>query len=131
MPLIDVVELSKEFRQQFRQPDHRPELGGSLVDLVRPRYVTRLAVGRVSFAIEPGECVAYVGANGSGKSTTIARRSNRENAERADREPAADRLDRQVSAEIFRRQQATPAAVPFASNSTLHDHARRNSEAPV
>jgi ABC-2 type transport system ATP-binding protein len=67
MPLIDVALLSKE----FRQPDHRPGLRGSLVHLVRPRYVTKRAVDRVSFAIEPGECVAYVGANGSGKSTTI------------------------------------------------------------
>lgn len=38
---------------------------------VRRRRHVVAAVDGISFAVEPGECVGYIGANGAGKSTTI------------------------------------------------------------
>src|SRR5579863_6481946 len=66
-PIIEVAELSKEFRT-FRR---RPGVMGALQNLFVREYVTVHAVDRVSFTIEPGEMVGYIGANGAGKSTTI------------------------------------------------------------
>jgi ABC-2 type transport system ATP-binding protein len=66
-PLIEVHNLSKEFRT-FRR---REGVLGALQNLFVREYVTVHAVERVSFSIEPGEMVGYIGANGAGKSTTI------------------------------------------------------------
>jgi len=66
-PIIEVHELSKEFRT-FRR---REGVLGALQNLFVREYVTVRAVDRVSFSIEPGEMVGYIGANGAGKSTTI------------------------------------------------------------
>jgi viologen exporter family transport system ATP-binding protein len=65
--IIEVRDLTKEFRT-FRR---REGVLGALQNLfVRERLVVK-AVDRVSFSIEPGEMVGYIGANGAGKSTTI------------------------------------------------------------
>jgi viologen exporter family transport system ATP-binding protein len=65
--IVDVQDLSKEFRTFKR----REGLKGAIQNLfVRDRIVVK-AVDRVSFSIEPGEMVGYIGANGAGKSTTI------------------------------------------------------------
>jgi ABC-2 type transport system ATP-binding protein len=66
-PIIEVRELTKEFRT-FRR---REGVLGGLQNLFVREYVTVHAVDRVSFTIEPGEMVGYIGANGAGKSTTI------------------------------------------------------------
>src|SRR5437016_173336 len=66
-PIIEVRELTKEFRT-FRR---REGVLGALQNLFVREYVTVHAVDRVSFTIEPGEMVGYIGANGAGKSTTI------------------------------------------------------------
>ncbi len=66
-PIIEVHDLSKEFRT-FRR---REGVWGALQNLFVREYVTVHAVERVSFSIEPGEMVGYIGANGAGKSTTI------------------------------------------------------------
>jgi len=66
-PLIEVRNLTKEFRS-FRR---REGVVGALQNLFVREYVTVHAVDRVSFTIEPGEMVGYIGANGAGKSTTI------------------------------------------------------------
>lgn len=66
-PLVEVHELSKEFRT-FRR---REGVLGALQNLFVREYLTVRAVDRVSFSIEPGEMVGYIGANGAGKSTTI------------------------------------------------------------
>ncbi len=66
-PLIRVHDLSKD----YRLIDRREGVTGGLRDLVGPRRRLLRAVDRVSFAIEPGEMVGYIGANGAGKSTTI------------------------------------------------------------
>lgn len=65
--LIRVEELCKDYRLTRR----RPGVLGGLVDLVRPRRRVLRAVDRIDFAIEAGEMVGYIGANGAGKSTTI------------------------------------------------------------
>jgi ABC-2 type transport system ATP-binding protein len=67
MPIIEVRELSKQFRT-FRR---REGVLGALQNLFVREYITVNAVDRVSFTIQPGEMVGYIGANGAGKSTTI------------------------------------------------------------
>ena len=54
-----------------RRPQKDPGLTGSVKALFRPRYQLKPAVTDVSFTIEPGEIVGYIGVNGAGKSTTI------------------------------------------------------------
>jgi len=65
--MIEVRDLTKEFRS-FRR---REGVVGAIQNLFVREYVTVRAVDGVSFAIEPGEMVGYIGANGAGKSTTI------------------------------------------------------------
>jgi viologen exporter family transport system ATP-binding protein len=66
-PIIEVRDLTKEFRT-FRR---REGVMGAIQNLfVRERVIVH-AVDHVSFSIEPGEMVGYIGANGAGKSTTI------------------------------------------------------------
>jgi ABC-2 type transport system ATP-binding protein len=67
MPIIEVQELTKEFRT-FRR---REGVRGALQNLFVREYRTIHAVDHVSFSIERGETVGYIGANGAGKSTTI------------------------------------------------------------
>jgi ABC-2 type transport system ATP-binding protein len=66
-PIVDVHDLCKDFRT-FRR---REGVWGALQNLFVRDYVTVHAVDRISFTIEPGEMVGYIGANGAGKSTTI------------------------------------------------------------
>lgn len=67
MSIIQVDNLTKVFR--INQKDQG--LGGAVKALVRPRHIDKIAVDRISFSIEPGEMVGYIGVNGAGKSTTI------------------------------------------------------------
>ena len=67
MALIQVEELSKEYR--IIQKD--TGLTGAVKALFRPLYKTKVAVNRLSFSIDRGEMVGYIGVNGAGKSTTI------------------------------------------------------------
>ena len=55
----------------YKIPQKDPGLIGSMKALFRPRYQLKSAVTDVSFTIEPGEIVGYIGVNGAGKSTTI------------------------------------------------------------
>lgn len=66
-PLIDVRELSKDFRTFKR----REGVWGSIQNLFVRDYATVKAVDRVSFTVERGEMVGYIGPNGAGKSTSI------------------------------------------------------------
>jgi len=67
MSIIQVQDLSKVYRIVEKDPG----IAGSFKALFRPRYKDILAVDRISFTIEPGELVGYIGVNGAGKSTTI------------------------------------------------------------
>jgi ABC-2 type transport system ATP-binding protein len=66
-PLISVHSLSKHFRS-FRR---REGLLGGFVNLFHRRYEQVRAVDGISFAIDRGEMVGLIGANGAGKSTTV------------------------------------------------------------
>jgi ABC-2 type transport system ATP-binding protein len=66
-PVVRVSGLTKVFRS-FRREEG---LGAALKSLVRRTATQTVAVADVTFTIEPGEMVGYIGANGAGKSTTI------------------------------------------------------------
>ena len=67
MAIIEVNHLQKNFKI-YKRPKGTLNAVKSL--FVR-NYEIKEAVRDVSFSIEPGEMVGYIGANGAGKSTTI------------------------------------------------------------
>lgn len=66
-PIIEVKNIAREFRRPKQV--HGP-FGGLRTFFTREAEIVR-AVEDVSFSIDPGEIVGYLGANGAGKSTTI------------------------------------------------------------
>src|SRR5579884_1755223 len=67
MPLIEVEKLVKTFQVAERQPGLMGAVGG----LFHRRYRPIVALDGISFALEPGELVGYIGPNGARKSTTV------------------------------------------------------------
>ncbi len=65
-PCIEVSNLSKRFR--FPVKDRQRSW---LANLLRPERREIAAVDEISFAVAPGERIAFIGPNGAGKSTTI------------------------------------------------------------
>ena len=65
--VIQIRNITKE----FRVPDRREGLLGSIRDLFSRSYHTLRAVDDISMDIAQGEIVGYLGPNGAGKSTTI------------------------------------------------------------
>jgi ABC-2 type transport system ATP-binding protein len=67
MPAIEVHGLTRTFRTYKKDPG----FVGALRGLVRRRFEQTTAVKDVSFTIEEGELVGFLGANGAGKTTTL------------------------------------------------------------
>ena len=67
MPIIEALGLTKTYRV-FQK---KPGLRGAVRNLFRREYKEVRAVNDVHFSIEPGEMVAFLGPNSSGKTTTL------------------------------------------------------------
>lgn len=67
MAIIEVDHVCKEFKVYMRQKG----VANNVKSLFVRNYESRNAVEDISFSIEQGEMVGYIGANGAGKSTTI------------------------------------------------------------
>jgi ABC-2 type transport system ATP-binding protein len=67
MPLIEVDHLSKVFKTY----DRKEGVWGGFQNLFSREYRMVKAVEDITFSIQEGEMVGYIGANGAGKSTTI------------------------------------------------------------
>jgi ABC-2 type transport system ATP-binding protein len=65
------IIVADRLTKVFRVPQKDPGVAGALKALVRPRFREKVAVDAISFTVEPGEVVGYIGVNGAGKSTTI------------------------------------------------------------
>ena len=58
-------------RKTFRVPQREAGLRASLRSLVRRTTREVVAVGGITFAVDPGEVVGFLGPNGAGKTTTL------------------------------------------------------------
>jgi ABC-2 type transport system ATP-binding protein len=67
MSAIEVTNLEKT----FSIPQREAGLAGAFKGLFNPKYTKKTAVDGISFRLETGEVVGYIGVNGAGKSTTI------------------------------------------------------------
>ncbi len=67
MPIIRVQDLSKV----YPVADKQPGLAGTLRHFLNRKYKLIEAVKKVSFTIESGEVVGFLGANGAGKTTAL------------------------------------------------------------
>ena len=65
--MIEVKNVSKIFKKPIRKQG----IGGMIKTLFSNKYDSIVAVNHVSFTINSGEIVGYIGSNGAGKSTTI------------------------------------------------------------
>ena len=67
MPIIEAENLSKVYPVAIKEPG----LKGTINHFFHRTYRSVDAVKQVSFSIEPGEVVGFLGANGAGKTTTL------------------------------------------------------------
>ncbi len=66
-PIISVKNLSKHFQVYKKEPG----LLGSFKSLFSRKYETVKAVENISFDIQEGEIIGFIGQNGAGKTTTL------------------------------------------------------------
>jgi ABC-2 type transport system ATP-binding protein len=66
---VDIVV--SDLGKTFRVPEREAGLRASVRSLVRRTFRDVVAVGGVSFTVEPGEVVGFLGPNGAGKTTTL------------------------------------------------------------
>ncbi|MDJ0509080.1 MAG: ATP-binding cassette domain-containing protein [Crocosphaera sp.] len=67
MSIIDVKHLSKIYKVSLKQPG----IKGTINHFFKRNYRDIIAVKDVSFSINSGEIVGFLGANGAGKTTTL------------------------------------------------------------
>ena len=67
MAMIEVKNLVKTYK--ISEKEHG--MIGYVKHLFHPKYKELTAVNDISFSIQEGELVGYIGENGAGKSTTI------------------------------------------------------------
>src|SRR3954463_12198881 len=67
MAAIEVQGLTKTFRTYKKEPG----FGGALRGLISRKFEHTTAIRDVTFNIEAGELVGFLGANGAGKTTTL------------------------------------------------------------
>ena len=65
--MIEVKNLRKEFKMNKKYPGFK----GAIKSFFSREYTVKTAVDDISFKINEGETVGYIGENGAGKSTTI------------------------------------------------------------
>lgn len=65
--MIEVKNLKKEFKMSKKYPGFK----GAIKSFFSREYTIKTAVDDISFKIDEGEIVGYIGENGAGKSTTI------------------------------------------------------------
>jgi ABC-2 type transport system ATP-binding protein len=70
VPVASVV-VARGLAKEFRVAERSPGLGAALRSLVRRKYRVVRAVDDVSFTVERGERVGFLGRNGAGKTTTL------------------------------------------------------------
>lgn len=67
MAFIEVDNVSKKYRTYKVES----KLSGRIKSLIKRDYYEKYAVENLSFKVEEGESIGYIGMNGAGKSTTI------------------------------------------------------------
>jgi ABC-2 type transport system ATP-binding protein len=67
VPVIEVQGLTKSFRTYKKEPG----FFGALRGLFHRKFEQTIAVKDITFSIEEGELVGFLGANGAGKTTTL------------------------------------------------------------
>jgi ABC-2 type transport system ATP-binding protein len=67
MSIIDVKNLSKIYKVSLKKPGFK----GTIKHFFNRSYRDIIAVKDVSFSIDSGEIVGFLGANGAGKTTTL------------------------------------------------------------
>lgn len=68
---MTTIIQAQNLTKVYRIPEKDPGVAGAVKALFRPRVREKTAVSDVTFSVDAGEIVGYIGVNGAGKSTTI------------------------------------------------------------